>query len=114
MIESRYSSADGGDRQQRVYQVGASVPLGLHLIRIDYVYGDKSGGAAGSGFGGADDASQIALGYQYNLSKRTALYATAATLRNKGASKLIVAAGNAGMKAGENSTGVDAGLRVSF
>lgn len=114
VIESRYASAAGGDRQQRVYQMGASVPLGAHVIRVDYVHGNMSGGAAGSGFGDGDDASQIALGYQYNLSKRTALYATAATLRNKGASRLIVAAGNAGMKAGENSTGVDAGLRVSF
>ena len=114
LIESRYASAADGNRRQRVYQLGASVPLGAHVIRLDYVYGNMSGGAPGSGFSNADDASQIALGYQYNFSKRTALYATAATLRNKGASKLIVATGNAGMKAGENSTGLDAGLRVSF
>jgi predicted porin len=73
-----------------------------------------SGGAVLSGFANDDDASQFALTYLYNLSKRTALYGTGARLSNKGASKLILATGAAGMKAGETSTGFEAGIRHSF
>jgi len=113
-IQGAFDSTAGGDRKQKVWQLGVSVPVGSGLIRADYIHGDMSGGAVGSGFGDADDASQIALGYVYNLSKRTAIYTTASTLRNKGASKLIVASAAAGIKGGENSTGYDVGLRHSF
>lgn len=109
-----YDSAAGGDRRQKVFQIGLSAPLGNGVLRADYIDGNMSGGAAGSGFGDADDAYQMALGYQYNLSKRTAIYSTVSSLRNKGASKLTVAAGYSGMKAGETSTGYDIGLRHSF
>ena len=40
-----------------------------------------SGGAAGFS---ANDANQIAVGYAYNLSKRTALYATVSHIKNDG------------------------------
>lgn len=72
------------------------------------------GGAVGSGFGGADDADQFGAGYEYKLSKRTSLYTVASFLRNKGSSKLTVAAGNPGMKPGEDSRGFDLGVRHSF
>jgi len=113
-LQSKYDSIAGGDRKQRVFQLGATVPVGNGVIRADYIHGDMSGGAVGSGYGDADDANQVTLGYYYNFSKRTAIYADVSQIRNKGASRLIVAAGNAGMKAGENSTGYDFGLRHSF
>ena len=114
VIQAKYGSLAGGPRRQRVYQVGAFVPMGRHIVRIDYIHGNMSGGAAGSGFGDADDASQYALGYEYQLSRRTSIYAVASTLNNRGASKLVVAAGNAGMLAGERSRGYDLGVRHSF
>jgi predicted porin len=113
-VNETYDSTAGGDRKQKTLQFGVSVPVGNGLIRADYINGNMSGGAANSGFGDADDAHQMALGYQYNLSKRTALYTTVSSLKNKGASKLTVAAGNAGIKNGETSTGYDVGLRHSF
>lgn len=113
-LYSTFDSPAGGDRKQKTFQIGISAPIGNGVIRADYIDGNMSGGAVNSGFGNADDAHQMALGYQYNLSKRTAIYTTVASIKNKGASKLIVAAGKSGIRAGESSTGYDVGLRHSF
>jgi predicted porin len=113
-IDETFNSVAGGDRSQKTWQIGVTIPVGLGLIRADLIHGDMSGGAAGSGFGSADDASQFALGYLYNLSKRTALYTNVSTLKNKGASKLVVASAANGIKPGETSTGYDIGIRHSF
>jgi predicted porin len=113
-VQAKFASSAGGPRKQNVYQIGAVVPVGRGEIHIGYINANMSGGAALSGFGNDDDASQFALSYLYNLSKRTALYATGARLSNKGASKLILATGAAGMKPGETSTGFEAGIRHSF
>ncbi len=73
-----------------------------------------SGGVAR--YTNADDANQIAVGYVYNLSKRTALYGTASRIKNKGAADFRVGnTSNApGSAAGGTSSGVEAGLRHSF
>jgi len=113
-VQNSYDTPAGGDRKQKTLQFGVAVPVGNGTLRADYINGNMSGGAVGSGFGDADDAHQMALGYQYNLSKRTALYTTVSSLKNKGASKLIVAAGKPGIKGGETSTGYDIGLRHTF
>jgi predicted porin len=113
-VQAKFASAAGGPRKQNVYQIGAIVPVGRSEFHVGYVNGNMSGGAVLSGFADDDDASQFALTYLYNLSKRTALYGTGAGLRNKGASKLILATGAAGMKAGETSTGFEVGIRHSF
>ena len=113
-LQAKYNSIAGGARKQTVYQIGALIPLAQHVFRVDYIHGDMAGGAAGSGFADADDASQFAASYEYQLSKRTSLYTVAAALRNRGASKLAIANGNPGMKAGETSRGLDVGLRHSF
>lgn len=113
-VHAKFASAAGGPREQKAYQLGAIVPAGRGEFHFGFASGDMSGGAALSGFGDADDASQFGLTYVYNLSKRTALYGTGARLSNKGASKLIVATGAAGMKPGEKSTGFEAGIRHAF
>lgn len=104
----------GGPRKQTVYQIGTAIPLGRQIVRLDYIHANMAGGATGSGFANDDDADQLAAGYEYQLSKRTSLYAVAVALRNRGGSKLAVATGNAGMKAGETSRAFDLGLRHSF
>ena len=114
ILQSKYRSVSGGPRKQTVVQIGGTVPLGRQILRLDYIRGNMAGGAAGSGFGDDDDADQLAAGYEYQLSKRTSLYVVVAALRNRGASKLAVAAGNSGMKAGGTSRAVDLGLRHSF
>jgi predicted porin len=51
----------------------------------------------------------------YNLSKRTAMYASAARISNKGGAAFTVLAGTASSGlAGHNSTGFNLGLRHSF
>ena len=63
---------------------------------------------------GANEATQIGVGYVHNLSRRTALYATASRLSNDGALTLVIPGGSAGMPAGGSSKGHEAGLRHNF
>ena len=114
IIQNKYRSTAGGSRKQTVFQLGAFIPLGRHILRVDAIRGDMSGGATGSGFADGDDAHQFAAGYEYQLSKRTSIYTVAAALRNRGASRLAIATGSAGMRPGETSRGVDLGVRHSF
>lgn len=65
--------------------------------------------------GVANDATQVAIGYVHNLSKRTALYTNYSVVDNKGTgTKFIVGDGNAVTTAGGNSTGYQFGVRHSF
>ncbi len=114
-LQSRYDSVAGGERKQQVAQVGVIVPFGANVVRASFIHGDMSGGRAGTGFGDADDANQLTVGYQYNLSKRTALYTVASQLRNKGASRQVVATSTrTGFRVGEKSSGIDVGVRHTF
>jgi len=60
------------------------------------------------------DAEQYAVGFVYDLSKRTALYATASRIENKGAATFAIPGGPAGLAGGGSSTGYEAGVRHSF
>jgi predicted porin len=113
-IQARYGSLADGARRQNLYSFGTEVQIGVDVVHASYVRGDMSGGAPGSGYSSADGAHQIEAGYVHNLSRRTALYATASRLGNRGASKLVVDTGNSGMRSGERSIGVDAGIRHIF
>ena len=67
--------------------------------------------------GVANDASQIAVGYVYNLSKRTALYTNYSVVDNKGTGRQFVVGGSgvpAVLTPGGNSSGFEVGLRTSF
>ena len=87
------------------YIVGAMVPFGASQFKVSY-----------SSYG-TDEvtdprADKLAVGYVYNLSKRTAAYATVAYLRNKGTSTFAL---NGSLtNPGESSRGYDLGLRHSF
>ncbi len=67
--------------------LGVTVPVAAGLIKAAYswVKFDNDMGTAATPFSPARDASvaKLALGYEYNLSKRTALYATVARIRVK-------------------------------
>ncbi len=88
--------------------VGALVPIGRGTIRVGYINGNASGGTTD-----ADDTQQFAFGYVYDMSKRTALYATAAWVQNKGSAAFVVSTPPAAV-AGRDSTGYELGLRHSF
>jgi predicted porin len=91
------------------YLLGVSVPVGVGEFRASYAsYKRKEGLATGD-----KQADKFSLGYVYNLSKRTALYATAAFLKNKNGAGQVL---NGAVLTGANDTtsGFDFGLRHSF
>jgi predicted porin len=100
------------------YLIGAAITLGQGELRLSYVKDDQKNNITGTAANEAnDDASQIAIGYVYNLSPRTAVYGTFASISNKGQSNFAVAGGSsiaALPTAGGKSTGYEAGVRHSF
>ena len=89
------------------------MPLGRGLLRASYLRSNLSGTSATGVNTDPNDASQVALGYLYNLSKRTALYSTVASVTNKGASAIAVDK-NPTLVTGKRSTGVEVGIRHFF
>jgi predicted porin len=102
-----------GSPRQTNLMAAAIVPVGLGELKLSYVRADFDGQVGATNIGSAD-ATQLGLGYVYNLSKRSALYATASRLSNKGAAILSVPGGSAGVKAGGTSSGYEIGVRHSF
>lgn len=93
--------------------IGAQVPVGRGLIRASYLNSNLSGITAAGVNTDPNDARQFAVGYLYNLSKRTAIYSNVARVTNKGASAVAVDK-NPALVAGRDSTGFDLGLRHFF
>lgn len=103
------------------YLLGVSVPVGAAgLVRANYSTVENSGQ---NGF----ESKKLGLGYEYRLSKRTALYAIAARITNSNGASLTTApialpAGSQalyGVGAGTNapnasSSGYDLGVRHTF
>jgi len=102
-VENKYAS-----RQADIYNVGVIVPFGVSFVRASYSAIDGKG----PGFD-PNNAKQYSLGYVYNLSKRTGLYATFAMIDNDGAARYVVD-GNPPLPAGKKSTGYEAGIRHIF
>ena len=76
------------DTELSGYLLGVQVPIGPGLFRASYARVRYDLNAA---FPAADpSASKLAIGYVHNLSKRTALYVTAARVRNRNGAALIV------------------------
>ena len=108
-----YTQSKVVNRKLEVYNIGAQVPLGVGVVRASFVHADASGTTDTGIDTSGDDANQIALGYLYNLSKRTALYSTVARVKNKGAAAFTVDS-EAALIAGQSSTGFELGIRHSF
>ena len=107
------------------YLLGVSVPVGAGLIRASYAHVKYDDNVQATLFNTVEDrkANKFALGYQHNLSKRTALYATVARISNKNGANLTVGgpalasaqlAYGGGTYQAKNSTGYEFGLRHSF
>ena len=99
-------------RQTNV-MLAALIPLGLADIKASVVQANMAG-SVGANVIDANDALQIGLGLVYNLSKRTALYATVSRIDNEGAATFVVPGGPSGLAGGKTSTGYEAGMRHSF
>jgi predicted porin len=93
--------------------VGVSAPFGQWNFKASYggTNTDATGlAAAANGF----DASQWAIGADYNLSKRTAIYGTWSSINNDNGSRFSVSNQASAVAAGGNSTGIQVGIRHSF
>jgi len=97
----------GANSGATVWLVGVVVPMGQGEIHATY---DRYKGK--DAFDG-QKARQIALGYVYNLSKRTALYGTYSDIKNEGGTSFVVATPPSAVVDGK-SRGAEVGLRHSF
>lgn len=80
------SYGNPANRSLKNYLLGALVPLGQGTFKFSYAKtkGDlNAGNAAGAPTALGASAQQIALGYVYDLSKRTALYTHYSNIQNK-------------------------------
>jgi predicted porin len=106
-----FQEATYQDDEDTRYTLGVSVPFGQALLRASYTHTDGSGPVIGN-----RDADSFALGGVYNLSRRTALYATYATIDNSGTANFTVASisGRSMPRTEERSQGFEFGVRHSF
>jgi len=108
-----YTQSKFVNQKIATYSLGAVVPVGVGQIKAAYTHVNAPGTTATGVNVDANDADQVALGYIYNLSKRTALYTTAAYVKNKGNATFAVASAPA-IAAGQKSTGLELGMRHAF
>jgi predicted porin len=98
----------GVDREVKHFLIGATAPLGPGLIKASYVRSNYDN------FQGNADASQFAVGYEYGLSKRTAVYANYSRISNDTGSTFGLAPNAGAVPSGGSSRGVEVGVRHSF
>ncbi len=105
---AQYTQGKFGAAKVNHYLLGVVAPLGAGNIKASYVRSDYNAAA------GDLDANQIAVGYDYNLSKRTALYGTVSRIANKNGGTKGLAPNAAPVTPSGNSTGIEFGVRHAF
>ncbi len=99
--------------QQTDLILSGVVTLGAHEVKASLLKVNLAG-RVGSTAIDANDARQLGLGWVYNLSKRSALYATYSRINNDGVATFQVPGGPTGLVGGKDSSGNEAGIRYSF
>jgi len=99
--------------KEKVASISGSFPFGQSEVRIGYDVSKMDSSNAGFASSKVDN---IKATYQYNLSKRTALYGTVARLNNKDATSVSLPGNFAGQAPlpGGDSKGFEVGLRHFF
>lgn len=110
------SQAKYADAKQTIVNIGASVLLGSGAVRVSFIDANASGRTPAGASLERDDATQFALGYVYDLSKRTTLYTTVARVSNDNAAAYMVDRNPAlpSPNTGRDSTGFEVGIRHRF
>jgi predicted porin len=111
-LTAAYRVFDQAASEQKNLLLGVTVPVGQGELKLSWIRADLDGSVGATAIA-ANDAQQLGVGYVYWLSKRSALYATAARIDNKGAATFVIP-GGATIAAGGKSTGAEVGLRHSF
>ncbi|WP_284615817.1 porin [Aquabacterium humicola] len=109
MVQFDQEKNGAGNTKINAWLAGVVVPLGQGELRAAYSDYDLKNSN--------NDWKKLAIGYGYNLSKRTQMYATYARVANDGAQTKTVS--NNGLAApspngGGNATGYELGIRHSF
>ena len=113
-VSGLYSQLKFGQRKQNVYTIGALVPVTASgSVTAQYTKAETNGTADAAAVGVRGDAQAFSIGYQHNLSKRTALYTTASIIDNDN-SNFRVANNAVAAAAGGKSGGIDVGIKHSF
>lgn len=99
-----YGVAVTPSTDSRVLLLGATVPLGQHVWMASWIHKDDRTARN-------QDATQVALGYRYLLSKRTDLYVAAAHIRNRNGAAYTV---GSAIEAGTGNRAVNLGMRHNF
>lgn len=108
-----YNQHKFGALQQRTTAASVAIPVGSGEVRALYGISNMSGGAAGTGFGNADDSKLLSFGYVHHLSKRTSLYGIYGRINNSGAANFTVDFSTS-MGGGETSSGSQLGIVHRF
>jgi predicted porin len=120
-LSGYYGDISIGNLDQSNWYIGASAPIGLWTVRGTYGAVNRKGIDYGVDIN-SQDAQQFAVGFQYDLSKRTALYGTYSKIANDGNSTnganfivggLANVAGGGAVR-GQDSQGYEFGIRHSF
>jgi len=120
-LSGYYGNITVGDLKQDNWYIGATAPIGLWTVKGSYGNVDRKGIDYGININSMD-AQQIAVGFTYDLSKRTAFYGTYSKIANDGNStngaNFIVGAlqnvAGGGAVRGQDSQGYEFGIRHSF
>ena len=107
-----YDKAEFQAAEQNNILIGAVVPFGQGEFKVAYTKSDLKGNIGAVNLD-PSDADQLAIGYVYNVSKRTALYGAYSIIKNDGASNFTITGGS-GAATGGDSKGFEVGVRHSF
>jgi predicted porin len=111
---AQYSKRDFLTRDQKTGMIGGTLSFGQNTLKASFTKSAGNQGTSARDF----DAKQYAFGYQYDLSKRTALYGTYANVKNDGTAAagatFTVGQGPALPSGGLKSSAVSGGIRHSF
>jgi predicted porin len=117
----RYEPTASTQLSRDAWQVAVTHDIGNGQLRASYVKAQASKGNATASVGsiaapGSDSgASQVSLGYGHNLSKRTEIWAAYTRIDNGAAALYNLSAnGLAGLKAGQDPSGLGLGITHKF
>ena len=112
-VSAAWRKLSYGPADQTNLLLGLWVPVGLGELKASW-HQAKLSGRVGTTNIGANDSTQWGLGYVYNLSRRSALYASLSQVSNQGAATFTVPGGATGITAGGQSRGYEVGVRHNF